>query len=40
MSYLNLTIQGGVYEIVRRAGHKSVQWIIQVSAHPVPKLIW
>ncbi|XP_050420983.1 vascular endothelial growth factor receptor 1 isoform X2 [Adelges cooleyi] len=40
VTYLDLTVQGGVYQIIRRAGFRRVQWIIQVSAYPKPTLIW
>lgn len=40
MTYLNLTIQGGIYEIIRRAGYQYVQWIVLVSAYPTPTLVW
>ncbi|XP_025418891.1 vascular endothelial growth factor receptor 1 isoform X3 [Sipha flava] len=40
MTYLNLTVQGGIYKIIRRAGYQYVQWIILVSAYPAPTLVW
>lgn len=40
ITYLNLTIQGGVYEIIRKAGFPEVKWIIQVLAYPKPTLVW
>lgn len=40
VTYLNLTVQGGIYEIISKAGTPKVQWIIQVSAYPKPTFIW
>ncbi|XP_050544021.1 vascular endothelial growth factor receptor 1 isoform X2 [Daktulosphaira vitifoliae] len=40
VTYLDLVVQGGVFQIVRRAGFRRVQWIVQVSAYPKPTLIW
>lgn len=40
VNYLNLTVQGGVNELVRHAGTYKVQWIVKVSAYPIAKLVW
>lgn len=40
VTYLNLTVQGSVNEIINKAGTPKVQWIVQVSAYPKPTLIW
>lgn len=38
--FINLTEPNGVYSISTHAGEKSVQWTIDVKAHPLPKLSW
>ncbi|XP_072158763.1 vascular endothelial growth factor receptor 1 isoform X2 [Bemisia tabaci] len=39
-TYLNLTLQGDVHEIIQPAGTQSIQWIVLVAAHPEPVLTW
>ncbi|KAF5286422.1 hypothetical protein FQR65_LT12603 [Abscondita terminalis] len=38
--FINLTEENGVYDVSVKAGYPSVQWRIDVEAHPLPKLIW
>ncbi|KAB0799991.1 hypothetical protein PPYR_07871 [Photinus pyralis] len=38
--FINLTEENGVYEISVSAGEPSIQWSINVEAHPSPKLVW
>lgn len=40
VTYLNLKIIDGDYKIIRPAGFKSVQWVIQVSAYPIANFRW
>ncbi|KAG8226012.1 hypothetical protein J437_LFUL004133 [Ladona fulva] len=40
ISYINFTVQGNVYEIVARAGDRSVQWVVHVVSHPPATLYW
>lgn len=40
VTYLNLKIIDGEYRIIRPAGFKSVQWVIQVSGYPIANFRW
>ncbi|VVC44268.1 Protein kinase, ATP binding site,Tyrosine-protein kinase, active site,Immunoglobulin [Cinara cedri] len=40
VTYLNLTVRGGVNKIISKAGTLKVQWIIEILAYPKPTLVW